>query len=130
MLRLITSLFVGPSDWLCRPRPEIHWPQGWRIWTSDSGSIYEAQKRRIWKLYCPWTGHQDCQDSTKLHWKKSNIKPIINERFIWESQRQQGEWGALKEMARESTVDPVRVSSVLDAGLHRKNISEWKLVWG
>ena len=105
------------------PVLEIQWPpKDGEYELVIVGPFYEAQNEKEFENYSVL--EQVIRDFVKTPRKfigeKSNIKSIINERFIWESQRQQGEWGALKEMARESTVDPVRVSSVLDAGLHQK----------
>ena len=125
MLRLITLSFLSSVLLIgcVGPRPEIHWPpKDGEYELVIVGPFYEAQKEKEFENYIIL--EQVIQDFVKTPRKfigeKSNIKSIINERFIWESQRKQGEWGALKEMARELTVDPVRVSSVLDAGLHRK----------
>ena len=125
MLRLTTLSFLSLVLLIgcVGPRPEIHWPpKDGEYELVIVGPFYEAQKEKEFENYIIL--EQVIQDFVKTPrnfiGEKSNIKSIINERFIWESQRQQGEWGALKEMARESTVDPVRVSSVLDAGLHRK----------
>ena len=86
------------------------------------GPFHEAQMEKGSRLnrVLEEVIHDFVRNPETLLWGQSHINSVINERFIWAAERQQDEWGTLKEMSRHPQVDPARVLAVLDVAEFRK----------
>ena len=104
-------------------RPEVQWPPKSGSHTLVLvGPFHEAQMEKGSRLnrVLEEVIHDFVRNPETLLGGQSHIHSVINERFIWVAERQQDEWGTLKEMSRHPQVDPARVLAVLDVAEFRK----------